>query len=59
MAQLAVSSILFKSLPTNNPISIALKMAASSLRLSNTYLGASQQVLRVSQTQPEDSPQLH
>jgi transposase len=27
-------------LPTNNPISIALKMAASSLRLNNTYLGA-------------------
>jgi transposase len=27
-------------LPTNNPISIALKMAASTLRLSNTYLGA-------------------
>ena len=27
-------------LPTNNPISIALKMAASSLRLSDTYLGA-------------------
>jgi len=27
-------------MPTNNPISIALKMAASTLRLSNTYLGA-------------------
>src|SRR5215472_5338434 len=27
-------------LPTNNPISIALKLAASTLRLSNTYLGA-------------------
>ena len=27
-------------LPTNNPISVALKMAASSLRLSKTYLGA-------------------
>jgi transposase len=27
-------------LPTNNPVSIALKMAASTLRLSNTYLGA-------------------
>ncbi len=27
-------------LPTNNPISIALKMAASTLRKSNTYLGA-------------------
>src|SRR5437899_13054290 len=27
-------------LPTNNPISIALKMAASTLRLSKTYLGA-------------------
>ncbi len=27
-------------LPTNNPVSIALKMAASTLRLSKTYLGA-------------------
>ena len=27
-------------LPTNNRVSIALKMAASTLRLSNTYLGA-------------------
>jgi hypothetical protein len=27
-------------LPTNDAISIALKMAASTLRLSNTYLGA-------------------
>lgn len=27
-------------LPTNNPVSIALKMAASTLRKSNTYLGA-------------------
>jgi transposase len=27
-------------LPTNNPITIALKMAASTLRLSKTYLGA-------------------
>jgi transposase len=27
-------------LPTNNPISIALKIAASTLRLSKTYLGA-------------------
>ena len=27
-------------LPTNNPISIALKLAASTLRLSKTYLGA-------------------
>src|SRR2546427_12277374 len=27
-------------LPTNNPISIALKMAASTLRQSKTYLGA-------------------
>ena len=27
-------------LPTNNPITIALKLAASTLRLSNTYLGA-------------------
>jgi len=27
-------------LPTNNPISIALRMAATTLRLSNTYLGA-------------------
>ena len=33
-------------LPTNNPISIALKMAASSLRLSNTYLGAQFRRLR-------------
>jgi transposase len=27
-------------LPTNNRVSIALKMAASTLRVSNTYLGA-------------------
>src|SRR5437667_5734323 len=27
-------------LPTNNPVSIALKIAASTLRQSNTYLGA-------------------
>jgi transposase len=27
-------------LPTNNPITIALKMAARTLRLSKTYLGA-------------------
>jgi transposase len=27
-------------LPTNNPISVALKIAASTLRLSKTYLGA-------------------
>ena len=27
-------------LPTNNPITIALRMAASTLRLSKTYLGA-------------------
>src|SRR6266581_3423423 len=27
-------------LPTNNPISIALKMAASTLRQSKTYMGA-------------------
>ena len=27
-------------LPTNNPITVALKMAASTLRLSKTYLGA-------------------
>jgi transposase len=27
-------------LPTNNRVTIALKMAASSLRLSDTYLGA-------------------
>jgi transposase len=27
-------------LPTNNPISIALKIAARTLRLSKTYLGA-------------------
>ena len=27
-------------LPTNNPISIALQIAASTLRLSKTYLGA-------------------
>src|SRR6202008_3581349 len=33
-------------LPTNNPISIALKMAASSLRLSDTYLGAQFRRLR-------------
>ena len=33
-------------LPTNNPISIALKMAASTLRRSNTYLGAQFRRLR-------------
>jgi transposase len=33
-------------LPTNNRISNALKMAASSLRLSNTYLGAQFRRLR-------------
>jgi transposase len=33
-------------LPTNNPISIALKMAASTLRKSNTYLGAQFRRLR-------------
>ena len=33
-------------LPTNNPISIALKMAASALRESKTYLGAQFRRLR-------------
>ena len=33
-------------LPTNNPISIALKMAASTLRKSKTYLGAQFRRLR-------------
>src|SRR6201987_5916365 len=33
-------------LPTNDPMSIALKMAASTLRLSNTYLGAQFRRLR-------------
>ena len=33
-------------LPTNNPISIALRMAASTLRLSKTYLGAQFRRLR-------------
>ena len=33
-------------LPTNNPISVALKMAASTLRLSKTYLGAQFRRLR-------------
>ena len=33
-------------LPTNNRVTIALKMAASSLRLSNTYLGAQFRRLR-------------
>ena len=33
-------------LPTNNPISIALKLAASTLRKSNTYLGAQFRRLR-------------
>ena len=33
-------------LPTNNRVSIALKMAASSLRLNNTYLGAQFRRLR-------------
>jgi transposase len=35
-----------RRLPTNNPVSIALKMAASTLRLSNTYLGAQFRRLR-------------
>jgi transposase len=35
-----------RRLPTNNRISIALKMAASSLRTSNTYLGAQFRRLR-------------
>ena len=33
-------------LPTNNRVNIALKMAASSLRLNNTYLGAQFRRLR-------------
>ena len=33
-------------LPTNNRVTIALKMAASGLRLSNTYLGAQFRRLR-------------
>ena len=33
-------------LPTNNRINVALKMAASTLRLSNTYLGAQFRRLR-------------
>ena len=33
-------------LPTNNPVSIALKMAATSLRQSKTYLGAQFRRLR-------------
>ena len=33
-------------LPTNNRVTIALKMAASTLRLSNTYLGAQFRRLR-------------
>src|SRR6201984_1205327 len=33
-------------LPTNNPITVALKMAASTLRLSKTYLGAQFRRLR-------------
>src|SRR5437879_2976192 len=33
-------------LPTNNPLSIALKMAASTLRQSKTYLGAQFRRLR-------------
>ena len=33
-------------LPTNNPISSALRMAASTLRLSKTYLGAQFRRLR-------------
>jgi transposase len=35
-------------LPTNNPVSIALKMAASTLRQSKTYLGAQFRRLRTS-----------
>jgi transposase len=35
-----------RRLPTNNPVSIALKMAASTLRLSKTYLGAQFRRLR-------------
>src|SRR5437762_13540487 len=33
-------------LPTNNPVSIALKMAATTLRQSKTYLGAQVRRLR-------------
>jgi hypothetical protein len=45
--RISVNKIIGKGrLPTNNPISIALKMAASSLRLSNTYLGAQFRRLR-------------
>jgi transposase len=33
-------------LPTNNPVNVALKMAASTLRLSKTYLGAQFRRLR-------------
>jgi transposase len=33
-------------LPTNNPITIALKVAATSLKASNTYLGAQLRRLR-------------
>jgi transposase len=35
-----------RQLPTNNRINVALKMAASTLRLSNTYLGAQFRRLR-------------
>jgi hypothetical protein len=39
-------------LPTNNPISIALKLAASTLRLSKTYLGAQFRRLRTRRGAP-------
>jgi len=35
-----------RRLPTNNPVNVALKMAASTLRLSKTYLGAQFRRLR-------------
>src|SRR5437667_9474640 len=39
-------------LPTNNPITIALKMAATTSRLSKTYLGAQFRRLRTSSEAP-------
>src|ERR1700691_2706848 len=39
-------------LPTNNRISVALKMAASTLRLSNTYVGAQFRRLRTKRGPP-------
>jgi transposase len=41
-----------RRLPTNNRVNVALKMAASSLRTSNTYLGAQFRRLRIKLSSP-------